>query len=112
MIRIYFITIIGMLSQNSLFSYSKNFAYEKCNNCSDNTPVESLYKKFNKFMPIEEKNFVFIVPSYNNSEWYIKNISSIFNQNYSNYRVIYIDDASTDNTGTLVKNFVEKIGKI
>lgn len=46
----------------------------------------------------EHKAFVVIVPSYNNSEWVERNLRSIFEQKYDNFRVIYIDDASTDDT--------------
>lgn len=46
----------------------------------------------------EEKPFAFMVLSYNNSAYVDKNISSIISQKYKNYRVIYIDDASTDDT--------------
>ena len=38
------------------------------------------------------KNFVFIIPSYNNEKWVYKNIKSIVNQNYHFWRIIYIDD--------------------
>lgn len=47
-----------------------------------------------------------IVPSYNNSKWYKKNLDSIFKQKYKNFRVIYIDDSSTDDTFNLVKDYL------
>lgn len=43
-------------------------------------------------------NFVFIIPSYNNEKWIERNIKSIINQSYHNWRVIYINDCSTDRT--------------
>jgi glycosyltransferase involved in cell wall biosynthesis len=55
-----------------------------------------------------EKPIVVIVPSYNNGFWYMRNLNSICAQNYSNYRVIYINDASPDETGTLVKQYIEQ----
>ena len=42
--------------------------------------------------------FVFIIPSYCNSKWVDNNLKSLFNQNYYNWRAIYIDDASEDDT--------------
>ncbi len=51
-------------------------------------------------------HFVILVPSYNNSEWYKKNLESIFTQTYPHYRVIYIDDCSPDGTGQLVHDHV------
>ena len=57
-----------------------------------------------------EKHIVVVVPSYNNSKWYQLNLSRIFDQKYSNYRVIYIDDCSDDNTGQLVEQFIKQSG--
>jgi GT2 family glycosyltransferase len=54
-----------------------------------------------------EKSFVIIVPSYNNSFWFNRNLNSIFLQNYSNYRVIYIDDCSIDGTSSLVQKYFD-----
>ncbi len=53
-----------------------------------------------------EKPFVITVPSYRNAEYYEKNLRSIFEQKYSNYRVIYVDDASPDQTYEKVKEYV------
>jgi len=55
---------------------------------------------------LQEKPIVVLITSYNNSEWYNENLSSVFEQAYNNYRIIYIDDCSTDNTYHLV---VEKM---
>jgi len=56
----------------------------------------------------QEKPLVVIIPSYNNQRWCEKNVASIFSQKYSNYRVIYIDDASTNGTVELVKQCVDQ----
>ena len=41
---------------------------------------------------------VIVIPSYNNEQWVEKNLISVFNQKYENYRIIYVDDCSQDNT--------------
>jgi glycosyltransferase involved in cell wall biosynthesis len=64
-------------------------------------------QKMQLFAVNEHKPFVIIVPSFNNSEWVEKNLSSIFGQKYDQYRVIYIDDASNDNTLALVKAYID-----
>ncbi len=51
----------------------------------------------------EDKRFVFIVPGYNNENWVERTLVSIFTQNYTNYHVICIDDASTDNAVSRIK---------
>ncbi len=53
-----------------------------------------------------QKEIVIIVPSYNNRDWYQRNLSSILLQEYSNFSVIYIDDCSPDGTGFLVEEFL------
>lgn len=56
----------------------------------------------------QEKSIVIVIPSYNNAQWYKINLDSVCFQNYSNYRIIYIDDCSTDNTAQLVKNYIDE----
>ncbi len=64
-----------------------------------------------------EKPLVIIVPSFNNNEKhedterYRLNLDSIFSQEYSNYRVIYIDDCSTDGTADRVEGYVQEKGQ-
>jgi len=54
--------------------------------------------------------FCVVVPSYNNynSRLYLRNLDSIFMQDYKNYHVVYIDDASPDKTGEHVKKYIEE----
>jgi hypothetical protein len=63
---------------------------------------------FNANKTCIEKRLVVIIPSYNNSRYYKQNLDSVFNQMYQNYRIIYIDDASSDSTGALVENYVNE----
>lgn len=45
---------------------------------------------------------VVVIPSYNNQEWYQKNLLSALEQKYSKFRILYINDCSTDGTGEQV----------
>lgn len=54
----------------------------------------------------QEKFFVVIIPSYNNIKWYQKNLDSVLQQQYSNFKVIYIDDASTDGMSDYVRAYI------
>lgn len=47
-----------------------------------------------------------IIPSYNNRRWYERNLSSVLAQRYRNFRIIYVDDCSSDGTGELVEKFI------
>jgi glycosyltransferase involved in cell wall biosynthesis len=58
-----------------------------------------------------EKLIIVVIPSYNNKDWYINNLSSIFMQEYENYHVIYIDDASDDGTADLVEQYIQEAGQ-
>lgn len=59
---------------------------------------------------LENKRFVIGVASYNNERFFKKNLDSIFSQNYCNYRVIYSDDASTDNTLECIHDYITSKG--
>lgn len=54
----------------------------------------------------EFNTFVIIIPSYNNAKYYKWNLDSVLNQDCERYRIIYIDDNSTDGTGDLVEKYV------
>jgi glycosyltransferase involved in cell wall biosynthesis len=58
-----------------------------------------------------ERYMIVIIPSYNNAKWYKLNLGYLFQQKYNNYRVIYIDDCSTDGTAELVQQFVKACGQ-
>ena len=68
-------------------------------NCPLNWEKEK--KKHDKF-------FVIVVPSYNNTDWYKKNLDSVCRQNYPRYRIVYIDDHSPDSTGKKVSSYLKK----
>lgn len=59
---------------------------------------------------LDQKAFAVVIPSYNNSEYYQQNLESVLFQNYDNYRIIYIDDASEDRNGELVQEYIRKNG--
>ena len=58
---------------------------------------------------IPEKEIVVVIPSYNNKDWHIFNLFSVVNQTYENFRIIYINDGSSDETGEVVERYFKKI---
>ena len=48
--------------------------------------------------------FTIVIPTYNRARFIINTIDSILQQKYRNYELIVIDDGSTDNTESLVRN--------
>ena len=57
-----------------------------------------------------EKRMAVIIPSYCNAHWYKDNLDSLFEQQYSNWYAIYIDDCSPDGTADLVRKYVMQKG--
>ena len=49
--------------------------------------------------------FKIIIPNYNNEQWLDKCLSSIFNQTFKDFKVIVIDDMSTDNSINIIKKY-------
>ena len=62
----------------------------------------------------EELPFCIVVPTFNNKKGdrHLSNIRSIARQEYENYHVVVIDDASTDGTGYKVEEWLEEEGKM
>ena len=58
----------------------------------------------------QDTSFVIITASYNNEEWYRRNLESILNQDYDNWRLIYINDCSTDDTYNGVQTLIQDYG--
>lgn len=56
------------------------------------------------------KKFVILTASYNNKDWYERNLDSVFSQTYSHWRMIYINDFSHDGTGELAQSYINARG--
>lgn len=48
-----------------------------------------------------------IMPSYNTAEYIAESIDSVINQSYTNWELIIVDDASTDNTDFIVEHYLK-----
>lgn len=79
-----------------------------------------VYKKWNKIperiahrVPCAtEKPIVVLTMAYNNSAFAKRNIDSVLSQKYTNFRWIYIDDASQDSTFECVKDLTKSVPNI
>ena len=49
-----------------------------------------------------------IMPLYNNEKYVLDTIQSVVNQSYIDWELIIINDASTDNSGFIVQNFLKE----
>ena len=59
-----------------------------------------------EFPVAEHKSFVAVVYAYNQALWCERTLKSIFEQDYDNYRVIFVDDGSTDETFEKASQFI------
>ena len=62
-------------------------------------------------MELEQKHFTIVILSYNNEQWVEKNLNSAINQIYSNFDIMFVDDASTDKTGKIAEKMFSKLLK-
>lgn len=53
-------------------------------------------------------NIAIIIPAYNREKTNIRALDSVMNQTYHDYRVIVVDDCSTDGTLKLVEDFAKR----
>ena len=53
-----------------------------------------------------------ITPVYNCERYISKTIQSVINQTYSNWELLLVDDCSTDDSATIIKEYVEKDSRI
>jgi glycosyltransferase involved in cell wall biosynthesis len=61
---------------------------------------------FQNLVAEEEKSIIVLITSYNNKHWVEENVISALHQDYHHYRVIYVDDASTDGTADRVEDLI------
>lgn len=54
---------------------------------------------------VKHHKFVIIVPNYNNGYFISKCIESVLNQNYDDFKLIIVDDLSTDNSVDIIKSY-------
>ena len=48
-----------------------------------------------------------VLPTFNSEKFIIKTINSIINQSFKNWRIIIVDDASTDRTLSTLETYYE-----
>ena len=58
----------------------------------------TIHEDFNALFKKRDYKFGIIVPNYNYEHTIEKCLTSIFNQTYTNYEIIFVDDMSTDNS--------------
>lgn len=90
--------IAGTYESYSNFYISNEFTVVE----TDMMQAHGVYK-----MEETDLKFVVVIPSYKNEAWVERNLNSVFNQSKQNYRVIFIDDCSPDETFNRAKSMVE-----
>lgn len=79
---------------------------------TENRETFAIQNHLQTFHPIQEdKNFVIVILGENAEDSCERQLKSIFNQTYSAYQILYLDNGSTDQTADKVKTFCEKENK-
>lgn len=55
-----------------------------------------------------ERHIVVVIASYNNAEYFQRNLGSVFDQKYNNYHVIYMNDNSADSTLQMAESYARR----
>lgn len=55
-----------------------------------------------------EQPLVVVIPSYNNAHYIERTLNSVFSQDYTNYRVVFIDDGSSDDSVQVMHRYIEE----
>lgn len=61
---------------------------------------------------LKENKIAIIIPNYNYARWLDTCLTSIEEQEYRNFEIIFVDDCSTDNSVKIAKRYQEKYGNI
>ena len=78
-------------------------SYENCIEC---------YNRNKFFYEFKNPKISLIIPVYNQEKYLIPFYCSVLNQSLYNIEIIFIDDASTDNSSKIIKNFIKKDKRI
>lgn len=57
---------------------------------------------------LKDNFFYIIITSFNHEKWVYKNLISVINQTYTNWKILYYNDNSEDNTFQKVQDFIKK----
>ncbi len=76
--------------------------------CESVAPGELLAKQLEHYEPSRQHHIIVVTLSYNNADWYQRNLASIYGQDYESYSIMYVDDASSDHTGELVAQYISQ----
>lgn len=68
----------------------------------------SLEWQYDKKLDNTEPKVSVIVPNYNHARFLKERLDSIYNQTYTNYEVILLDDCSSDNSRDILKKYAEE----
>ena len=77
--------------------------------CKKKSPI---IDDFNKLFAKKNYKFGIIIPNYNYGEWLEKCLSSVLNQTYKNFEIVFVDDVSKDNSVKIAKELLKSPHKV
>ena len=88
----------------------------KLDSASEDTTIKTHLTNNTETTEKEKKEYLpkvsIIVPARNEQDYINNCLDSLIQQDYPNYEIIVIDDASQDNTGQIIKKYTQKTDKI
>ena len=79
-------------------------------NCIKEANIEE--KDWDYIPPIKEHKIGIIIPNFNYSHTIEKCLTSILNQTYQNFQIVFVDDMSTDNSVKIAKKLLKAPHKV
>lgn len=99
--------ILGDIVRFSKYVYASLFLLAQCSALANSGNLAQTVATPNTAVAAY-RDFVIIIPSYNNQRWCRDNLLSALNQDYplEHFRIIYVNDCSTDLTGVVASETV------
>ena len=69
-------------------------------------------QRFEKYLPNKEVTVSVIIPAFNCEDYIEESICSVLNQSFSDFELIIVDDASTDHTLEILRDYQDKDPRI
>lgn len=100
---------IAIVSIIFILGFGGGFFYSHLNGVFRSAKETKAYPSAKADFPVSYgKRFVILTTAFNNKDFFQKNLLSVLEQDYENYRVVYIDDCSTEGSFEKVSDFLEK----
>jgi len=105
--RIRKVFLLGLFSTAALgFGFGAGFLPRNSSHSRSGAKIVSRIHPERTHPVTDYKSFVIVLYAYNDADWCERSLRSIFSQDYENFRLLLIDDDSSDQTMERVRDFI------